>query len=212
MASRNFLRYPTGTEFRKILADDHEWLVLTDTRLKVLVAERGDEREITIKTIKKAYLKIAQVDRINNPIKIFVLHTHPTDHPAPSLADWDTSFMFAKKKLLLPSGIDEVGFGVIGAKSIVIAQYPDDKKKLNTLGKKFTGKFEDNVNEYLKTRLKLNSVFDIPSVAHKIDAKTQKELMLRAYRASLNKSTQEEPNMKTKIVRKTRRFNMTRRR
>ena len=39
------LQFPTGKEYLPLLKDDHEWMIITDLRLRILGIARGDRDE-----------------------------------------------------------------------------------------------------------------------------------------------------------------------
>ena len=160
--TRQVLRFPVGPKFRKILEDDHEWIVLTDLLLKPIVMVRSDRKEaITHATVKRAYEQLKQKIPEGKQVRIYDLHTHPLiNTPSPSQKDWD-SFISKKhydnEERLAEKGIITVGYGIIALKGIVIITIPETEKRLHDLFLDLGRRYENKMIENVKTLLDLRS-------------------------------------------------------
>lgn len=218
MKSNNRLSFPTGKQFARILADDHEWEVITDTRLNVLVSERGDRGSIPVSVTERVYKRLLKTIPAGKSVKIYDLHTHP---------EQNLQLPMDKRNLMYPSTSDIgyviqnarwntdkkytiVGCGQITKYGIFIMQFKGEIKKPNV-------KYENDMMEKHEEHKNIaRNVYDerfntskIPRQEWTKDANTRAMAVAKEGYKSFEK---ENPEFKHKIVRKTHRFSMTRRR
>jgi hypothetical protein len=211
------LRFPVGPQFRKILEDDHEWKVFTDLHLKVILMRRGRKTTIPHQLIVDAYRDLERKVPEGKTIRIYDLHTHPSDDNIPSPQDIDC-FIGTKwwqNYAGLENGIYVVGNGVITKKGIFIVKMPDNEERLNELDKKRLDKrYEKDVKIHIKNKLGVKYWKEAHPKAEEMGLTQEDKDVInqKAYTASFKKILQEEPVIKTKMIRRTHRFNMRRRR
>lgn len=210
---RDILRFPVGQQFRKILEDDHEWIILTDVHLKPIVMERSSKKEsITRVEIEKAYYRLKEKIPEGKRVQIYDLHTHPrSGGMIPSSNDMKN---FLAEKILNPFKISLAGHGVITKDGIFIVKLHGTTEKL----KELYWNFPDEYRERSLTRL-MDTVDSItPERVAAIQSgeikrrKKTRDISSDAHIRAFDQMQREHPEIKTKTVRRPHRFNMSRRR
>lgn len=159
------LKFPVGREFKKLLNDKNEWSIITDQKLKILVAKRGGYGTITKEVIEETALEFLRKDYPNH-IKVYLLHTHPErTHPSPS--DQDLVAFYATKLSNLFMGINVAGYGVITEKGITIIKLGGHP--LENMFRVHTIKFE--FNHQLGRNLVKSYQNRNPSLKNEVDEK-----------------------------------------
>jgi hypothetical protein len=209
---RQILRFPVGQQFKKILEDDHEWIVITDVHLKPLVMERAEKTHIPHNLERKVLDNLSNSVPEGKLLKIYNFHTHPRNkRVAPSEEDWN-SFIYSKKHPFIGKKLVEVGYGVIGRTDIVLIKLPKDQDKLTDLAWDLGRRYVEEQHEYVQKKLKVKSWHEAAQVAENIDLPTQKRIMEEAYKRSLLITAKNEPEVRIKTIRKPSRITMRRRR
>jgi len=215
--TRQTLRYPVGEQFRKILEDDHEWKVFTDLHLKVILARRGRKTSIPQQIILNAYRDLKWKVPEGKTLRIYDLHTHPTDTYIPSSSDINN---FIGIKLWQnygkpDNGIYVMGHGVITKKGIFIVKMPDNEERLNELYTKQLDKhYNESVKKHIENKLGVRGWEAANQKAKGLGMSIDdaNHMLEKAYTTSFKELLQKEPSIGTKIVPRTHRFNMRRRR
>lgn len=130
---RQFLRYPLTREFLKYVADDHEWAVITDSRLRPIIAKRGGRRVIDSNVVTQVFKELIEKKPKDTIIKVYFHHTHPGSRSViPSTFDVqsDVYYKLNKEKELSKHGIIVLGYGIITKSGIGILKYPEERIKL----------------------------------------------------------------------------------
>jgi hypothetical protein len=205
---RQVLRLPVGPQFKKILEDDHEWLVITDMRLKPIIVKRGEEDCIYRSTVFKAYDELEQKIRGGrNAVRVLVLHSHPhTQSNSPTGGDLDSFFKqktgFAVKSIIIS------GFGIITRKGIFIIKLPENLEKLGELGNTVPDKYTDKKRDYMRASLKKDTYFEAYEHAQSMEESDRDKIEIKSQENAFKGIKKETPQLKTRMVRKTHRFNM----
>lgn len=207
MTSSNLLRFPTGRTFARILADDHEWVVLTDTRLNPLVTVRSDSKNsISLKDHNIAFYQLRTKIPDGKHIRIYDLHTHPDQNMSViSPRDLQTAII---DQIQPSNDVEVVGHGVITKDEILIIKLKgtiEQKKQLLWADKdKGYEKYSNTISDVYHQRALSNIIF-------KPKQNKRTGLELNAHNSVLKEIVNEYPIIKLKKVKKTRRFTMTRR-
>jgi len=208
--TRQILRFPVGQQFRKILEDDHEWIVLTNIQLQPLVMIRSDRKDgISEAVVKEAYWQLKQKITGGKQVRIYDLHTHPKRGTIPSPVDIKK---FLEEKILNPFKVSLAGHGVITKKGIFIVKLHGTTENL----KELYWKFPDEYRERALTRL-MDSVDSItPERVAAIKAgkikrrKKTRDISSDAHIRVFDQMQREEPDIRTQTVRRTHRGTMRR--
>jgi hypothetical protein len=210
---RQILRFPVGQQFQKILEDDHEWFVITDKRLKILVAKRGAESFITKNVSDDAFSELRTKMKDGQIIEVYTLHSHPYEEGDgayqrfPSVKDMD---YFITNKYLGKKYIVEVGQGIITKKGILLIKLPEYDHKIKDMVHRVSFSYMNNVRKQLNTKLNTNSD-DVLNVAlSSLPEKQKSKLIINAHEKAFKKLIKEEPDIKTKRIGRTHIVNMRR--
>lgn len=204
--SRRILRFPVGRQFREIVNDTHEWYVVTDARLRILVARRCGIDDISSRDIMEAF------DELHHRfpeggMRIYTLHSHPEgDTYVPSPTDMNTyildklDYLNRRPKF----GFSEIGQGVISKHGIYIVKLPEKINKMNKIKKKM---IPDRIITHSR---------DIYYRDTKWGSKHASKEFIKEKVSAVNKGfkkvLREEPDIRTKMVPRTHRFNVRTRR
>jgi hypothetical protein len=207
---RQILRFPVGPQFREVLEDDHEWLILTDMRLRPLVMNRGHIDGISTTQRSKLYYDLSKQAWFKKHIRVYDLHTHPTwgdlDQLAPSQADM-TNFTFerATQRFNKEYGISVAGSGVITKKGILIIKIAEQISKQAIEN-------DDIKNEYssrVKRELENQNIKSITDIGDDVEGA---KVLVKAHKKAFKSLTTETSGISKKTIGRTHRFNMRRRR
>ena len=203
----NLLRFPTGKSFARILEDDHEWEVLTDTQLRPIVMVRGDRRNgISNAEIKRAYYQLAQKIPSGKQIRIYDLHSHPgASIASPSYMDIKT---FVEERIINPYKVTLVGHGVITKKEILIVKLHGTTEELKRLYWGGSGAFQQDNPKLLSDDYRQRTLLKM------VDANKNKRGGIEANSSIkvLKEMANENPEIKIKRVPKLHRFTMAKKR
>lgn len=208
---RDILRFPVGQEFKDMLNDYYEWLILTDLKLKPLITYSGGRGSISGLIVRNAYIALTRKAK-GKTLYVYELHTHPDcKTPTPSTSDISCFVTEAddsqnKRRGTLKSteettqyhhpNIIVMGRGVITKNGITIVKLPWKRKKLQEAGYTFDWEYAGK-----SKRLEESGVY-----TEERNVQDQKHSKL--FRSTVKKY----PEIKIKTVRSQHRFNMRRRR
>jgi hypothetical protein len=192
---RQVLRFPVGPQFRKILEDDHEWLVITDLHLRILKAKRGKIDVVPGYVEQEAFAELDFYRKTDRKIRVYDLHTHPGSfRPTPSSGDMvgyikDT---INKSKIPVLKGFIIAGFGVITKNGIMIIKLPTNKTRLHNLDDDFGHDYrKESYEKYDKRVLDLN---------REVDDHTDDKITNRAHLDTFRKLAKNEKDIKFRTV------------
>jgi hypothetical protein len=201
---RTTLKFPTGQQFQRMLQDDHEWHIITDTRLKILGAGRGEFRQISKENVKEDYIRLVQSRPSNKPLRVFDLHTHPRSRASvPSYGDMGAIIvdkLFALKDL----GVNIVGHGVVTEKGIIIIKITGDTDKLIDLYEKFPKTYKQTTRDLVKKEFNQTTWEGAKREAvNRLTEKERMDLMTRMHKKAFRGMLEDEQDIKTRTVRRS---------
>jgi hypothetical protein len=198
------MRFPVGQQFQKILEDDHEWHIITDPRLKILEAIRGESRTIEQGTIKENYTRLVHNNPSNKPLRIFDLHTHPHSRVSvPSYNDM-SGFILDKLFALKLLGVNIVGHGIVTKRGIIIIKISGKEDKLLDLHDLVPSTYKNTTRTLIKQEL--NQTTWVGAKREAVNRLTEKErmaLMARMHKKAFRSMIENEPDIRAKTVRRS---------
>jgi hypothetical protein len=209
--TRQILRFPVGPQFRRMLVDDHEWVVITDTRLKILAVSRGFEDMIPPQTEEETLTQLGVKNKPGEILEVYNLHTHPYVNPTrydhiPSINDVDCfiqDIRYKKYQRYTRYGIMIAGHGVISKHGILIIKIPDSEKRLQELRESFGRRYLKQTKTNVKNALGVTR-WDLAVKKSKTTMSSDeiRELNAKSHYKAFKSLVKEEPDIKTKTVRK----------
>lgn len=199
---RAIARYPVSWQYARMLEDDHEWCVLADARLKILVAKRGGRDSVSTEVIRDAYETLIKKIPPGTTIRIYDLHTHPvSEGNVPSYQDIDA---FIAQKYHEGNGFILAGHGVISDKGILIVKLTNDKEKLKSMYKTVKTKYRKETRNYIKKALGETTWKGVGRHALETNMgdKEQAQMMTRAHKSTFHNVIKKEPDISARVVRK----------
>jgi hypothetical protein len=202
---RQVLRYPVGREFRKILDDDVEYCVITSTQLKPLIVKPGERGMVSRAVELNAYMELERRIPPGKIVPVYNLHTHPIGgHPVPSIGDMHSFFNEKRGKYVSEwhGRIRVVGHGVITKKGIIIVKISQDPEKRSKAEYRATAGYETDVDLDMKRKTGDYAAY------RSMDDVSRNKLLTDVHKRAFRKVVSEEPAIKTRIIRRTHRYNM----
>lgn len=212
--TRQILKFPVGRQFREILEDDHEWMVITDMRLNPIVYGRGTKTCIPYEVEISVFNELNHMYAGGEPVPIYHLHTHPFtpgtrfDHyPTPS--DMLSNIRDLKYQMKnTGSNVFIVGHGVISKSGIFIVKIPQSEKRYKEVQQLFgQKKFIKKVKEKVKKKLDVNTWVAVKKKASTMDKHEREKINNRAFGETFREIAKEIPDIKTERVGRAHRFN-----
>jgi hypothetical protein len=202
---RQVLRYPVGRQFRKMLEDDHEWVVITDLHLRILKAKRGEVDYVPGGVENQAFMELGFYRKTPQKMRVYDLHTHPGSfRPTPSSGDMGGFIKDTLNKSKIPvlERFIIAGFGVITKTGIMIIKLPASKARLQNSDDTFRHDYREKAyGKYDKRVEDLN---------REIDDVTDDKITNRAHLDTFRKLAREEKDIKFRTVHRTHIGNMRR--
>jgi len=218
------LQFPTNNkDILGYLKDDHEWMIITDLKLNMLGAARGSRRSCDDECIKNAFQAASEVINDFYPKEqhrqlsyVYCLHTHPQGVQYPSQMDILAFFNLKKNHQF---GFNVMGYGVITNRGISLIKLPENKEKLWAIDikpilTKYSDKSEQNeMTTVYKKLIKQDKPLDnFDNYYEALPLKEKQKIARSASHRAFRDAFKDEPDIQTKVIRKPRRFSMTRRR
>lgn len=196
---RHPLRYPLNREFREYLDDTHEWEILTDTRLNILVAKRGTEEAVTYRVTRSAYADLKRMLPPGKLISVYDLHTHPGNRtPTPSPGDMKS---FADQKLMQEFGVIEAGYGVITPKGIYIVKLNPSRETLERIKYNFPDDYISLAKKNVAKQLKVKNWDKAVIAAKTVDKTTQAKIMDTSHKNAFRTLIKKHPEVEIVHIR-----------
>lgn len=187
---RAIKQYPVNRRFLKILEDDHEWVVLTDTRLKPLVMVRGEKAKIPIEITGKAFNILKSTFPVGGIPVVYFLHTHKHSK-APSPGDMKA---FIAEKYLNYFGVTLGGYGVITTTGITLIKLTSDKQNLN----KLIGSLNEDYT--LRANMRQKQIDGLRKISEDLSEREKERLWGRIKEHEFSRLTKEKPGIRKRII------------
>jgi hypothetical protein len=210
---RNLLKFPADPRYRQILKDNHEWVVITDTKLRILAMTRGERGSINIGQLEEAYSQLNPESRKGLPRRVYYLHSHTegdTSHPSvPDIRGW----VYIKKRLLFAGikGFIEAGYGVIGKDGITLVKLPESKLRLLDIETRVKDKYHEKVGRLLHDKTGAETVSDAYDKLDYVYTQKRIKILNETHARAFQSLRKEEPeSLRVRSVRRVHRSNMRR--